>query len=362
MLQIRIVIAISAFGLVSSFGSVTAQDTKGPSPKKEPVPSLRVGDSAPALQVTRWLQGEAVPKFEPGKAYVVHFWAPWCSNCVSFMPRLAELQAQYKDEGLKVIGVSIADPNNSEENVAAFVKKRGPILKYTIAFAGDRATYDTWVTAAGVKTMSCTFVVDKTGRIANIGHVMYLPVAIPKAVSGTATAKEIGSEMDKVRAEVEAWMGVVQRDPKAGLQAIKEFETKYPPLADHFLAAVFKLGLLPKYGKPGEAKAYSEALVAKAVRNDDVRMLSQTSRILRTEGQKNEELLALAVRAAEAAVRIEGGKDAQCLIELANAYSAVGDKAKAKEYARKASVAASGEPSALKESIEKEARRLGAEK
>jgi hypothetical protein len=263
---------------------------------------------------------------------------------------------------LTVIGVSVVDPNNSEENVAAFVKKRGPSLKYTLAFAGDRAMYDTWVTAAGVQTMSCTFVVDKTGRIADIGHAMYLGVALPKVVDGTATAKEIGDEMAKIHAEVEAWLEVVQRDPKAGLQAIKEFEAKYPPLADYFLAAAFKLSRLPKYGKPGEAQAYAEALVAKAVKKNDVRMLSEASTILRLDGKESKELLALAVTAAKEVVRIEGGTDAQSLIDLADAYFASGDKAKAKEYAGKAVDAARGESSPFKEHIEKEARRLGAEK
>jgi thiol-disulfide isomerase/thioredoxin len=353
---------LSALGLASPFAPVAAQDTKESSPKEEPAPSLKVGDPAPALNATRWLQGEEVRKFEPGQAYVVHFWAPWCANCVSFMPHLAELQARYKDNGLTVIGVSVVDPNNSEGNVAAFVKKRGPSLKYTLAFAGDRATYDTWVTAAGVTTMSCTFVVDKAGRIADVGHAMYLPVALPKVVEGTATAKEIGDEMDKMHAEVEAWLGVVQRDPKAGLRAIKGFEAKYPPLADYFLAATFKLGLLPKYGEPGEAKAYAEALVAKAVKKDDVRMLRQASATLRVEGKESKELLALAVTAAKEVVRIEGGTDAQSLIDLADAYFASGDKAKAKECAGKAMEAARGESSPFKESIEKEARRLGAER
>src|SRR5581483_10904200 len=109
MIRIRPVTFLSALGLASLLAPVAAQDQNRP-PKHEPVPSLKVGDPAPALNVTRWLQGDAVRTFEPGKVYVVHFWAPWCPNCVSFMPHLAELQARYKDQGLTVIGVSVVDP------------------------------------------------------------------------------------------------------------------------------------------------------------------------------------------------------------------------------------------------------------
>ena len=43
----------------------------------------------------------------------------------------------------------------------------------------------------------------------------------------------------------------------------------------------------------------------------------------------------LAVRAAEAIVRIHGGKDAQNLLSLADAYLANGDAGRAKEHARR---------------------------
>jgi hypothetical protein len=210
--------------------------------------------------------------------------------------------------------------------------------------------------------MTCSFLVDKTGRIADVGHALYYSVALPKLTEGAATASEIGDEMDKIHAEVLAWLKAMQRDPKAGLQAIREFEARHPPLADYFLAAACKLSLLPKYGKPGEAKAYADALLAKAVKKEDVRMLRQASMTLRAEGKEDKELLALAVSAAREVVRIEGGSAPDSLLELADAYFASGDKNKAKEYADKAVAAARAEPSAIRESIEKEARRLGAEK
>jgi thiol-disulfide isomerase/thioredoxin len=362
-----LLIVAAIVGLVTVTGGADertpARDTKEP-PKSEKLPvSLRGGDLAPPLKVSKWLQGEEVKAFEPGKVYVVEFWATWCGPCIAFMPHLAELQAEYKEKGVTVIGFTSRDilgkPDHTGEMVAAFVKERGPNLKYTFAYADDGATADAWMKAAGREGIPCTFVVDKAGRIAYIGHPMYLPLVLPKVVAGTAGPRAISDEMAKVEAEFGVVSGDLVRDPKAGLRSLKAFEAKYPPLADFLPSVRVKLGYLPKYGEAGEAKEYAEGLVARAVKRGDRLNLSLVSAILRSgDGKENKELLAVAVKAAEAEVRLTGGTDARTLINLASTYSAAGDAAKAKEYARKAVEAAAAEPVALKKYIEGEARKL----
>src|ERR1700719_2095079 len=94
-----------------------------PPEQEKPAASLTLCDPAPALNVTKWLQGEAVRKFDPGKIYVVDFWATWCGACIRSMPHLAELQDRYKDRGVTIIGFTsrdIRENSNSEEQVTAF--------------------------------------------------------------------------------------------------------------------------------------------------------------------------------------------------------------------------------------------------
>jgi hypothetical protein len=200
--------------------------------------------------------------------------------------------------------------------------------------------------------------VDRAGQIAYIGHPMYLNVVMPKVVAGTASARDLGDEVAKIEAELNRISGTLVRDPKAGLQA-QGVRGQVPPLVDFLPSVRAKLSYLPKYGKEGEAKEYAEALVSRAIKQDDRFILSMVSAILRLgDGKQSKELLAAAVKAAEAEVRMTNNMDASALINLASTFFVAGDKAKAKEYAGKAVLAADGESTARKQSIEKEAKRL----
>ena len=88
-----------------------AQDTqkkvekKAIAPAKKAVPiTLKVGDPAPPLKATKWVQGSEVASLEKGKVYVVEFWATWCGPCIVMMPHLGDLQREYKNQGVTIIG------------------------------------------------------------------------------------------------------------------------------------------------------------------------------------------------------------------------------------------------------------------
>jgi tetratricopeptide (TPR) repeat protein len=132
-----------------------------------------------------------------------------------------------------------------------------------------------------------------------------------------------------------------------------------PPLGVQVGGPQEKLMLLMK-ANPGEAKAYAEELLAKAIQQKSVYVLEWLNWAL-LEKKENKELIAVAVRAAEANVRIDDGKDAYSLVRLANSYRVSGDSAKAKEYARKA-LDASSRGSPDQQEIEREIRKLGLEK
>jgi thiol-disulfide isomerase/thioredoxin len=361
--MIRLLVSILVSGLIgvatSAQESKPSADEKGRLKNQELAPSLKVGDPAPAVKADKWLQGEPVTEFKPGNVYVVEFWATWCGPCIASMPHVAQLQAQYRDRGVTFIGFSAGDPNNSEEKVVAFVKKRGPRLGYTFAYAQERTTYDAWMTAAGRTGIPCAFVVDKAGRITYIGHPIYLGVVLPRVLALDATPRSVSEEVAKIEEESHAVSAALARDPKSGLKAVTDFEARYPAMENIWPFVRAKLSQLPRFGRPGEAKEFAEAMVARGIEQGDPFALGMVSSILRLgDGKESKELLVVAVKAAEARLQMTGDKDASALIDLASSYFVAGNKAHAKEYARKAVAAAAGESIQFKQYVEQQTKKI----
>lgn len=330
---------------------VTAQDAK-----------LKVGDKAPPVKATKWLQGKEVTAFAEGKTYVMEFWATWCGPCIVMMPHMGELQAEYKDK-VTFIGFTAKDPNNSLEKVQALVEKRGPKLGYTFAYADDRETYDAWMKAAGQGGIPCCYVVDKTGKIAYIGHPMYLDVILPKVVAGKWTEAD-AEELKKIEAEVnDVFKAAFGTDAEAGLKALSEFDKKYPKLAGIPYFNRPRILLLLKTKQLDEAKKMAETIMAKAAKQEDPTALTAVSGALRDPAANGDKaILALSLKAAEAALKMAGDKDIFTLLTVAEAHFANGDKAKAKEFGAKAVAAAEKESDGLKKFVEGQVKKFDDEK
>ncbi len=147
--------------------------------------ALLVGDPAPALSVTRWVKGEGFSAFEKGKVYVVEFWATWCGPCLASVPHLSELQNQYKDLGVVVVGVTSPDAKNTLETVDAMTAEKGDAMAYRIAWDGDRKTMDAYMKAARQNFIPCVFLIDRDGAIAFIGHPSKVDQPLKQIVEGT---------------------------------------------------------------------------------------------------------------------------------------------------------------------------------
>jgi len=302
--------------------TLNAQDTKKEEPKKvepkkrpePPKATLHVGDEPPPLVATKWLQGSEVKKFESGKVYVVEFWATWCGPCIVMMPHLGELQKNYRDKGLTIVGYSAQDPNNTEEKVAAFVDKRGPKLGYTFAYAEDKTSYDGWMKAAGQNGIPCTFVVGKDNKIAYIGHPMFLDVVLPKVVAGTWKVEEDNEKLGEVRKDVDEVFKVLGGDAETALKALADFEKKHPELdkIPYFVSP--RLQALLKLEKTDEATKFAKATITTAITYEDTAMLGQmASGLVSPNAKKNKDLAAIAWMPSKRwsrspAIRISAGK------------------------------------------------------
>ncbi len=169
--------------------ALPAQDPKLTPPAGQPS-LLRAGDSAPPLSVESFLAGEPIAEFARGQIYVVEFWATWCGPCIGAMPHLSDLQTKYRDDGVTVLGVDVWEDRGpaprSEADVRSFVERRRELMAYRVAYDGKSGQMaKTWLDAAGQRSIPATFVVDKTGKLAWIGHPDYVALAVQRVVRGT---------------------------------------------------------------------------------------------------------------------------------------------------------------------------------
>ncbi|MER9209514.1 TlpA disulfide reductase family protein [Mesorhizobium sp. M0771] len=65
-----------------------------------------MGSPAPSIKVEDWLRDGLLADFQPGKVYIVEFWATWCELCAAEMLELKQLQEKYQDSGLEVVGIA----------------------------------------------------------------------------------------------------------------------------------------------------------------------------------------------------------------------------------------------------------------
>lgn len=92
-----------------------------------------------------------------GKVVILDFWATWCAPCRVEIPHFVELQKQYGDKGLTVIGVSLDE--QGPEIVKKFVKQLG--VSYPIVIGNEKVAE----AYGGIIAIPTTFVIDRQGRI-----------------------------------------------------------------------------------------------------------------------------------------------------------------------------------------------------
>lgn len=304
-----------------------------------------VGDSAPALNVSKWVKGEPVTAFAKGQVYVVEFWATWCGPCKVSIPHLTKLQEELGSK-VKVIGVSVWETKQSD--VEPFVKEMGDKMDYTIAMdqlpsptanGNEGQMAKGWMMAAGQNGIPSAFIINGDGKVAWIGHPMEMDKPLESVVAGTW---DIAKAQETQRKEMEkqaTMMRVGKRFSDAmraknydeAIAACDEMSAN--GLADQ--GGMNKFLVLVKFKKDrAAATAMGNKLIDEIVKDDanSLNMLAWT--LVDPAGKIENPDLDLALRAAQRSVEID--RNWAGLDTLARVHFRRGDKAKAIELQKEA--------------------------
>ena len=149
---------------------------------------LKLGDKAPALQISKWIKGEPIPPVNDSKKiYVLEFWATWSDSYPELFPLLTKLQKTYKDHGVVIIGVC----DDVFEEAQKFVADQGDKIDYRIAIDDDKKTWNAYALPFAVDGVPHAFIIGRNGDLLWQGHPkLGFEEALAEVVAGTYDLKK----------------------------------------------------------------------------------------------------------------------------------------------------------------------------
>jgi thiol-disulfide isomerase/thioredoxin len=98
-----------------------------------------------------------------GNVVLVNLWATWCGPCVKEFPHLVKLQKLYKRQGVKVVFISVDEPEAAETDVRPFLQKQ-KVTFTTYIKNGDDDSFIDAIGAGWRGAIPTTFIFDRTGK------------------------------------------------------------------------------------------------------------------------------------------------------------------------------------------------------
>jgi thiol-disulfide isomerase/thioredoxin len=97
-----------------------------------------------------------------GDVRVVNFWATWCPPCIREIPLLVEIQDEYRDRGVTVIGIAVDETEAVAEFAAGFD------FNYPVVVGQEEAMNLAQAYAENFIGLPFTAFTDRAGRIRHI--------------------------------------------------------------------------------------------------------------------------------------------------------------------------------------------------
>ena len=152
-----ILISVLGYSILSNTNGELLADTK--SDKKQ---ENSENDSSKLYEAPHFtllnLEGDKVNLSDyRGKVVFINFWATWCGPCRHEVPAFIELQKEYGEDKLAILGISLDQGDLSV--VPAFAAEYG--INYEVLYA----TPEVVGMYGGIRSIPTTFIVDRDGNL-----------------------------------------------------------------------------------------------------------------------------------------------------------------------------------------------------
>lgn len=138
---------------------------------------VKVGSEAPDFVLKDLDGNEHQLSDYKGKGVFLNFWGTWCEPCEREMPYMDNQYSYYKDQGVEVLAVNIAESNIA---VQTFIDKHQ--LSFPVILDKDRQVLN----AYGVGPLPTTFIINPEGKVVDI-------------TSGTLSERMIRDYMEQIK-------------------------------------------------------------------------------------------------------------------------------------------------------------------
>ena len=136
-----------------------------------------------AIEFTDAIRGTKINSASlKGKVVVIDFWATWCGPCVAEMPKMKELYAKYRTQGVEFVGVSLDEPKEEGglDKLKAFVAKNQ--IEWPQFYQGN-GWQSEFSKGWGINAIPAVFLVGADGNLASVDARGKLEQLIPEQLA-----------------------------------------------------------------------------------------------------------------------------------------------------------------------------------
>lgn len=328
--------------------------------------TLRLGDEAPPLRIAKWVKGDPIEKFEPGKVYLIEFWTSWCTPCHETFPLLNEIARKHPE--VEVIGISFTDAKGeSIDKVLPFVEQAGDSIAFSVAFDDDRKTILSYLEASGEKDIPSAYIINQNSRVVWMGHPMEgMDEAVDEILAGRydlnaaiIAAQRRADLLRRAKPYEDRLKEAYQKgDVRTAFELTDQLVKMDPQRFGTYAATKFTMLLKGVKNYP-EAYRYTQWLLADPFKDNPQALHRMAWTILDDPGVEQRDF-DMALKLARRANELLKAKDPDIMDTLARAYFEKGDVERAIEWQERAlELAKPDARTRMQESLDKYKARKG---